>query len=62
MTMPLRNYGVIFSHADQPECGHLAYVAAIDPKEAVDRCWEAVEDDGGIWEGCDFTVSPVPCN
>lgn len=61
MPLPLHTYAVIFSLHGYPEHGHLAHVQATCAGHARDVCNDAT-DDGGIWEGHDFTIWPHAIN
>jgi hypothetical protein len=56
----MKQYAVILSHADQPGEGMLCYVAAESRIRAQDECNEAVSEEGGVFEGCVFTIWPEP--
>ena len=60
--MTAHTYGVIFSHPDQTGDAQLAHVTAPDYTEALNACWDAIESDDNIFEGCDFTIWPDPIN
>lgn len=56
----MNQYGVILSHADEPQEGVLCYVTASSPGSAQDECNRGVQDEGSIFHGYDFTIWPVP--
>lgn len=55
-----KTYAVIFSVPGQPDDYTHANVEASGPRDAIDSCYAAVEQEGGIWEGCQFTIWPIP--
>lgn len=56
----MQNYSVIFSDPDDVEWGTFAQVAAISYGDAVAQCDSASLETDGLFEGCDFTVWPLP--
>src|SRR3546814_301410 len=59
-TAKVNTYAVIFSDLTDIELAFAAEVQASSPRSAEDECNRAVNDPGNIFEGCDFTVWPVP--
>ena len=60
--MKLHRYAAIMSCPDDPRNGLLVHVDAISPGEAVAYCHDAVDEEGNVYEGYNFTLWPVPCN
>lgn len=58
----IKTYGVIFSTPGEPSRYTHATVQATDHRNAIDTCYDAVEQEGGIWEGRQFTIWPDPVN
>ena len=57
---PVNRYRVLFAQPGQPTAGILFSVDAPTPGHAQDLCNNAVRDEGGLLDGCVFTIWPVP--
>lgn len=56
----LNRYRVLFGHPGEPTAGILMSVDAPTPGHAQDLCNDAVRDEGGLLDGCNFTIWPEP--
>jgi hypothetical protein len=56
----VNRYRVLFGHPGEPTAGILFSVDAPTPGHAQDLCNDAVRDEGGLLDGCVFTIWPVP--
>ena len=58
--LPINRYRVLFGHPGEPTAGILFSVDAPTPGHAQDLCNDAVREEGGLLDGCVFTIWPDP--